>query len=100
MVANYVASMGAQFNRRGNANRWIQAYDPTCDAVTDELAGGWGSAFEYLEDNVFYNTTPSKTYLTAPYSLNEVSSQYKTALNADWTKCFVDLSTDSPCSTG
>ena len=100
VVANYVASMGAQFNRRGNSNRWIQAYDPTCDAVTDELAGGWGSAFEYLEDNVFYNTTPSKTYLTAPYSLNEVSSQYKTALNADWTKCFVDRETGSPCSVG
>ena len=97
VVANYIASIGAQFNRRSDSNRWIQAYDPNCPAITDELAGGWASAFEYLEENVFYNTTPSKTYLSSPYSLNEVSSQYKTALNADWITCFTDRETGAPC---
>ena len=97
VVGNYIASIGAQFNRRSDSSRWIQAYDPTCDAITDELAGGWSSAFEYLENNVYYNTTPSKTFLNEPYSLNEINSAYGTALNADWVTCITNGHSGAPC---
>lgn len=87
VVGNYIGSIGAQFNRRASANRWIQAYSETCDAIADEDRGGWESAFEYLDDYVNYNTTPATAYLRSPYALPEINSQYKTQFNADWDTC-------------
>ncbi len=99
VVGNYLGSIQAQFSRRtssGYSKSWIEAYSPTCPAIT---TGGWNVAFDYLADYVNYVQTPPVEQLRSPYALPEIDASYQTQMVSDWTTCVktVPYSTASPC---
>jgi putative spermidine/putrescine transport system substrate-binding protein len=97
VVADYIAEIWSTFSRRQSDN-WgsLQAYDPTCDAMT---TGGWQIAFDSL---TLSPQTPSQAVLSAG-AMPEMVSEYVTTMQSDWVKCVLEYSDyqgQSPCVVG
>ena len=83
VVANYIASMPAQFQRRLTTSPGIgalQAYDPTCDAIIED---GWSVAFDNAKS---YPQTPSVSELRNGL-LPEINAEYNAQQQNDWYYC-------------
>eukprot|EP01038_Epipyxis_sp_PR26KG_P006568 gene6568-9026_t len=89
VVANFIASIGAQFNRR-QPEQWgaIQCYDVYSDPLTK---GGWQIAFDYLKT---YKQTPSAASLRAG-ALPEMVAEYTTHMQSDWVTCVANYSNNA-----
>ena len=90
LVGNYIGSFAAQFSRSASKYRWIMPYSETSPGYADVEAGGWQTAFEWLSNNLKYNTTPPEAFFRKPYALPEPTADYASQLDAYWYMCLID----------
>jgi len=96
VVANYIGSMAAQYQRRQITPPGIgvpQAYNPTCDAIVN---GGWSVPFA---DSADFPETPTQAALSAAF-MPEIDSNYAVQMQIDWWFCVYENLATAPVAAG